>query len=136
MPENDSTCLIVAKGHQTGTEFSVTFHFIDNDLVERGAIKFNPKAFLKSFQHAFSLASNNIAAEDFEAAFSVDYLKRTLGDYIEGNDAFWTRFYRDLDVATAPMNLLISRVENGEELKEIIVIDQDEARSFFHPNFA
>ena len=84
------------------------------------------KDYLESYIRAFnaaSIAGNN--PEEVEANFSIPYLKKSLGDAVSGNDAFWTRIFGDLDMASAPLNFAISlanegkpcpriRVENGE----------------------
>lgn len=122
---------IFISAEQIQDTFRLGFYFIDEDDRVLKTVWFDPLRYLEAFEEAFEQEmANNAEAllqppELFEARFSTAYLKEILAHDIEGNDAFWHRFYRDLDIATAPINLLIERLRNDEAIKPVIVIDQN-----------
>jgi len=116
---------LIAKIKDGRDRFKVEFSLfnVDTGTVEGTAI-LDAKDYLESFHDVFNTASGASTldeAERLEKAFSVRYLKNAFGSLIEGNDSFWTRLFRDLDVATVPLNIQISRDLNGQRQKPIEV---------------
>jgi hypothetical protein len=109
--------------------YRASFTFLDTAGRDHKTVSLDLGSYMMSFQSAFKLASmreNFNSAEDvmaFEIRFSVTYLKNKLSEHIEGNDAFWLKFHRELDVATAPVNLQFNRELDDLPAKPVIYCD-------------
>jgi hypothetical protein len=116
--------------------FKIEFAFInqkDSSVPMRCIL--DAKHYLQTYLHAFTAAvgsGGTIEATPYEEQFSINYLRNSFAPTIEGNDDFWLRFYSDLDVATAPLNLLISRDAAGKPDKPVVVKNSDKLKPVFN----
>ena len=98
-------------------EFKVSFSLFNNKTSQfEGHIIFDAKDYLVRYYESFNAASGASSldeAERLESAFSIRYLEKSFSSIIKGNENFWQKFYRDLDMATSPLNMAISNSIDG-----------------------
>lgn len=134
LPEGDY--VIKATRLSDEARFKIEFEFINQrDSSVPVRVIFDARHYLNTYLHAFTAAVGTgsvIMSSSTEEMFSINYLRNCFAPMVSGNDDFWLRFYSDLDVATAPLNLQIAREAKGEPDKPIVVKSGETAKPVFN----
>lgn len=111
-------------GAEGADQFKIVFSLLGSGDTVHDAITFDAAAYLADYQTAYENAPHTGSHDhdrEFERNFSSAYLKKAFDEKIDGNDAFWNKFYEELDAACVPLNYRITQHMNGEPAKPVVV---------------